>query len=74
MRSAANNPILVGLVLLFVLGHFLLMVGILMRIGATCWRQIVRAKGLGLRRSTSRSTSRTKDQEAAYEANRMQLL
>lgn len=73
MRSA-NNPILVGLVLLFVLGHFLLMVGILMRIGATCWRQIVRAKGLGLRRSTSRSTSRTKDQEAAYEANRMQLL
>jgi len=74
MRSAANNPILVGLVLLFVLGHFLLLVGILMRIGATCWRQIVRAKGLGLRRSTSRSTSRTKDQEAAYEANRMQLL
>jgi hypothetical protein len=73
MRSA-NNPILVGLVLLFVLGHFLLLVGILMRIGATCWRQIVRAKGLGLRRSTSRSTSRTKDQEAAYEANRMQLL
>jgi hypothetical protein len=71
MRST-NNPILVGLVLLFVFGHFLLLVGILMRIGVTCWRQI--AKGLCLRRSTSRSTSRTKDQEAAYEANRMQLL
>ena len=72
MRSATSNPILVGLVLLLALGHFLLLVGILMRIGATCWRQTVRAKGL--RRSTSRSTSRTKDQEAAYEANRMQLL
>ena len=74
MRSATSNPILVGLVLLFALGHFLLLVGILMRIGATCWRQTVRAKGLCLRRATFRSTSRTKDQEAAYEANRMQLL
>ena len=65
MRSANNHPILVGLVLLFVLGHFFLLVGILMRIGATT---------LGLWRSTSRSTSRPKDQEAAYEANRVQLL
>ena len=72
MRSATSNPILVGLVLLFALGHFLLLVGILMRIGATWWRQM--AKGLCLSRSTSRSTSQTKDQEAAYEANRMQLL
>ena len=60
MRSA-NNPILVGLVLLFLLGHFFLLVGILMRIGATT---------LGHRRPTSRP----KRQEAAYEANRMQLL
>ena len=48
MRSA-NNPILVGLVLLFVLGHFFLLVGVLMRIGATCWRQTVRARGLCLK-------------------------
>ena len=48
MRSAANNPILVGLVLLFALGHFLLLVGILMRIGATCWRQTVRALSFNL--------------------------
>ena len=45
MRSA-NNPILVGLVLLFLLGHFVLLVGILMRIGATT---------LGHRRPISRS-------------------
>ena len=49
MRSATSNPILVGLVLLFALGHFLLLVGILMRIGATCWRQTVRARGLCLK-------------------------
>jgi len=46
MRSA-NNPILVKLVLLFALGHFLLLVGILMRIGATCWRQTVTNKRPG---------------------------
>ena len=63
MRSA-NNPILVGLVLLFLLGHFFLLVGILMRIGATTLgpgdQSLVQPHG--------------KDQEAAYEANRMQLL
>ena len=77
MRSG-NNSILAGLVLLFLSAHFLLLAGVLIRIGATCWRRILRAKALSgldsLSRPTSRSTSGTKDKEAAYEANRMQLL
>ena len=51
MRSV-NDPILAGLVLLFLLAHFLLLVGILMRIGARCWRGIVRVTGLCLSRPT----------------------
>lgn len=77
MRSG-NSSMLAGLVLLFLLAHFLLLAGILIRIVATSWRQITRARApAGLKilcRSSSRSTTRVKDQEAAYEANRMQLL
>ena len=65
MRSA-NNSILAGLVLLFLLAHFLLLVGILMRIGARCWRWVLHV--------TCTTTSRQRDQEATYEANRVQLL
>jgi len=72
MRSG-NSSTLVGLVLLFLLAHFLLLAGILIRIVAICWHRITRAKtpaGLESQNHSSfRSTSRRKEQEAAYEAD-----
>ena len=72
----ANNSVLAGLVLLFLAAHFLLLTGILIRIVLTQWRRM-RIKPINrktLRRSSTRSASRTNDEETTYEANRMQLL
>jgi cytoskeletal protein RodZ len=69
-----NNAVLAALVLLFLAAHFLLLAGILIRIVLTQWRRMRTKTQKTLRRSSTRSASRTNDEETTYEANRMQLL
>lgn len=77
MRSGSNS-VLAGLVLVFLAAHFLLLAGIVIRIVVTQWPRMLRMKASAapkiLSRPRHRSTLRRKDQEAAYDANPMQLL
>jgi hypothetical protein len=75
----ADISVLAGLVLFFLAAHFLLLVGILIRIVLTQWRRMLRTMSAThlkktLRRSHNRSASRINDEETPYEANRMHLL
>ena len=74
----ADNSVLAGLVLFFLAAHFLLLLGILIRIVVTQRRRMLRTKNAAnlkiLRRSHNRSAPRINDEEKPYEANRMQLL
>ena len=73
----ADNSVLAGLVLFFLAAHFLLLVGILIRI-VLLGRRMLRTRNAAnrkiLRRSSTRSADRINDEETTYEANRMQLL
>lgn len=71
----ANDSVLAGLVLLFLFGHFILLVGVLIRLVALGWLQIApRSKPpvklySGITGPSVRSTASTKKKEVAYEAN-----
>jgi hypothetical protein len=77
MRLADDSELAV-LVLFFLAAHFLLLLGVLIRIVVTERRRMLRTKNAAnlkiLRRSDNRSASRINDEETSYEANRMHLL
>jgi len=74
MRSG-NDSILAGLVLLFLFGHFILLLGVLIRLVSLGWLQVApRSRppanlNSGTTIPSILSTANTRKEEVAYEAN-----